>query len=432
MQTTEINHLGDVPNDCYANEATDRLTEILGGANAIGASIILRSRNPSAIDRFGRLRRHIFIIKNGKEVNVGKQLVEEGLALPLTMTDENIYDAEYAKIAQEAKSRRIGLWSTIGKSATNHCPTSADSTNTSFNIIVNFDADGDDNTNVNGEWVKIKNTSGKSVDISNWWLRDSALHFFRFPNATMIDNNEEITVYVGKGTNSNNTFYWGNNIPIFDNSWDGVFLLDYLDSRSSTTDLREIPRGNIKAAALYPCLVGCTDPLETKIIIEANPNAPGDDNQNVNGEWIRITNISDININLKNYLLHYVLAGSRTYFFNTSTTLYPNDKLYVYMGKGSNSRLKKYIGRDTAILANSGGKAWLTTMTSILVSEVIWPSLDTDGDGILNDNDDDDDNDGVSDLDEIRAGTNPLDKDDKPLLGKDTAFLIPIISILLN
>jgi micrococcal nuclease len=429
IQTTEVNH-GGAPNDCYADEATQRLTSITGGE---GATVILRSKNLNAVDRFGRLRRHIFVIKNGQEVNVGKKLLEEGLALPLTMDDETIYDAQYAKIAQIAKSESLGLWSSIGLTAANHCAVSADSANSSFDIMVKFDAEGDDNQNVNGEWVKIKNTSGRRVDISHWWLRDSALYFFRFPNATILDRGEEITVYVGKGQNSSNTFYWGKNYPIFDNSWDGVYLHDYLDyDTEDYSNLRDLPRGNIKAAFLYPCVYNCTDDLKTKIFIVANADAPGNDQQNVNGEWVSIANISDGNINLKNYLLHYVKHGSRSYYFEDDTILYPNEVLYLYMGRGTDTRLEKYVGRSTPILANSGGEAWLTTMDSILVGSFSWPSIDTDGDGLLNDVDKDDDNDGTSDIDEIRAGTNPLDKNDKPMIEKNIAFLVPIIMSLLD
>jgi endonuclease YncB( thermonuclease family) len=426
IQTMEVNP-GDIPNDCYADEATRRIEEITGG---VGARVILRSQNPNAIDRFGRLRRHVFVVNNGKEVNIGKRLLEEGLAFSLTMDNETIYDAEYAQIAQIAKSKSLGLWSSIGISSANHCPVSADSANSSFEIVANFDANGDDNQNVNGEWIKIKNTSGRSVDISHWWLRDSALYFFRFPSSTVLENGEEVTVFIGKGQNTKNTFYWGKDFPILDNTWDGIYLHDYLDYGTDYSNSRDLPRGNIKAAFLYPCLTECTDDLKNKIFITANPDAPGNDQQNVNGEWIQITNIFHKDIDLKNYLLHYSEQGSQSYYFHQTTILHPHDVLTLHMGKGTDTRLQKYVGKSTPILANTKGKAWLTTMDGIQISSFSWPSVDTDGDGLLDNIDEDDDNDGVSDIDEILAGTNPLDRYDKPFTDKDAALLVPIINLL--
>lgn len=48
------------------------------------------------------------------------------------------------------------------------------------------------------------------------------------------------------------------------------------------------------------------------------------------------------------------------------------------------------------------------------------PATDTDGDGIPDSTDTDDDNDGVSDIDEIAAGTDPKDATDKPTLCSDS------------
>jgi len=187
------------PNDCYADEATQRLTDLIGG---IGSTVILRSLNASTKIR-NRLARHLFINKNGQEINVGEKLLEEGLVLPFLHESETTYNNTYMLAAKIAKANHLGIWSSI-----NHCSTPADSANSIFQICLNHDAEGDDNTNLNGEWIKIKNISGRTVDISKWWLRDSGLNFFRFENSTILSDNEELFIYGGTGTNTTNKLYW--------------------------------------------------------------------------------------------------------------------------------------------------------------------------------------------------------------------------------
>jgi len=364
IQTMEINLFG-TSNDCFADEATQRVEVLTGG---VGATVILRSKYPTQRDRFNRLLRHVFTSSGGQEIDLSKKLLEEGLALPLESYNENTYESAYLSIAQNAKKQEINIWS-----PSNHCSTVADSENVNLKILVHYDANGDDNNNLNDEWVKIRNNSGRSVDISHWWLRDSALNFFRFPASTIIADNGELIIHGGTGTTTNNVFYWGNNEPIFANSGDSAYLHDYLDYSEEDTETTYSPKGNIKSSFLYPCLGTCADNLKDKISIVAHYDAKGDDAQNINDEWIRITNISNIDINLQNYLLHYDLLGSKEYVFHALDILHPNEAMFIHVGVGTDSRLVKYIGRDTPILSNSSGKVWITTYDDIQIDEFAWP-----------------------------------------------------------
>jgi len=366
IQAMEIDHTDSSDlNDCFADEATQRLTEITGG---VGAQVILRAKNPDQRDRFGRLPRHVFVKDGDKEIDVSKQMLEEGLVLPMEYYDEDTYAEAYFQVAQEARRAQIGLWS-----PTNHCQTSADSEDVNFEIVVHYDANGDDYDNLEDEWVKIKNHSGRSVDLSHWWLRDSALHFFRFPASTVIGDDEELIIRGGTGTSTADELFWGNSEPIFSNSKDGIYLQDYLDYDAEDTETTYSPKGNLKASFIYPCIGTCTDALQGKIDLIAHYDAQGDDTQNVNDEWVRISNISDEDINLENYLLHYSLSGSREYTFERTDTLHPGESMLIHMGKGSDSRLVKYVGRSTPILSNSSGKVWMTTYDRILIDAFSWP-----------------------------------------------------------
>ncbi len=77
------------------------------------------------------------------------------------------------------------------------------------------------------------------------------------------------------------------------------------------------------------------------------------------------------------------------------------------------SRISARIVRARATVA--GGKEESIDFSQSLTAEVsVSVDVDTDKDGVGNKVDPDDDNDGISDMEEIRAGTNPLVKDAPP------------------
>jgi len=112
---------------------------------------------------------------------------------------------------------------------------------------------------------------------------------------------------------------------------------------------------------------------------------------------------------------------------NTNDTLggaswsYNSDKPdFSYIDRNTFSlRVSGNTGENVSFTFNNGQKIKLTISANdtaknplnITCSQI----TDTDGDGLLDSDDLDDDNDGYSDTDENRAGSNPLDANDKPL-----------------
>lgn len=350
IQAMEIHPFEDnISNDYYADEATAKLSQLLG---SVGSKITLKSEysNTEILDRPAK---HVYI----GETNVAKTLLEEGYVLPFPHETENIYNELYLRLAQEAKDKKIGLWEKSDN----------------FKIIVNYDAEGDDKTNLNGEWIKITNETGITQDISNWILRDSGLNFFVFPNNTSIKNNETITVYGGKGSNTGNTFYWENTDSFLDNFGEGVFLHENLNGLVSSNDT--YPVGEVLGASIFPYTNTLPDKFEGKVSVTANYDAQGDDNVNLNGEWIEVKNISSKTIDLEGYQLHSEPLGSDHYYFDESTPLKAGETLKLHVGSGTDSALTKYWHKDTGILANSSDRVWLDTIDGKLVDEYTWPSI---------------------------------------------------------
>jgi hypothetical protein len=113
-----------------------------------------------------------------------------------------------------------------------------------------YDADGNDFQNVNGEWARISNPSGVPVSLRGWWFRDSAALRYRFPRRARVPAHRSVLLGMGRGRDGGGVFHWGLRTPPFQNPsydrrgiGDGGYLFD--------------PRGNLRAWVMYPCLVAC-------------------------------------------------------------------------------------------------------------------------------------------------------------------------------
>ena len=89
---------------------------------------------------------------------------------------------------------------------------------------VNADAAGNDNDNLNDEYVVLENTEDTAVDMSGWTLTDTAAHTYTFPTGFTLPAGEEVTVHTGSGTDTNTDLYWGKESAIWNNNRDTVIL----------------------------------------------------------------------------------------------------------------------------------------------------------------------------------------------------------------
>lgn len=87
---------------------------------------------------------------------------------------------------------------------------------------IEYDPVGDD---VQGEYVRIENSGGRSADMTNWTLRDDANHVFTFPTFTL-DAGSSVRVWTRGGTNSATDLYWGSGSAIWNNTGDCAYLRD--------------------------------------------------------------------------------------------------------------------------------------------------------------------------------------------------------------
>ena len=94
-----------------------------------------------------------------------------------------------------------------------------------------------------------------------------------------------------------------------------------------------------------------------------NYDAPGDDWNNPNGEYVIIENNGTANINLKGWKLmdeigHSTGLSSHIYTF-PDITLKPGDTVYIHSGTGTDHDHVLYWGKDIPIWNNDGDTAYL-------------------------------------------------------------------------
>lgn len=197
--------------ECYAAEATDALSDLI-----MGQSVWLES-DTSDRDQYGRLLRYVWTM-DGQFVNAWT--VEEGYSIARDYPPDTSRSNELHAAQQQASDARLGLW------ASNACGPA----DTSYVVIaaIEYDALGDDNQNLNGEWVDVQNLDQVTVDLSGWVLKDeSASHRFRFPQGTILEPGAKVRVFTGCGSDSPLSLHWCNTgSAVWNNSGDTAFLLD--------------------------------------------------------------------------------------------------------------------------------------------------------------------------------------------------------------
>ncbi|HEV2061358.1 MAG TPA: lamin tail domain-containing protein, partial [Solirubrobacteraceae bacterium] len=173
----------------------------------------------------------------GEWRDVGRVLVAEGHALWLNNSVEWAWNAVYAAAAERARDQRLRLWHPDGCGA-------GPSADADLDLRVNWDADGVDAQNPNGEWIRVVNRSDRDVPLGGWWVRDSALRRYTFPAWAKVEAHGSVTVRIGAGEAQGSVFHWGLREAVFENpvgdgrsAGDGAYLFD--------------PDGDLRASALY-------------------------------------------------------------------------------------------------------------------------------------------------------------------------------------
>ena len=117
-----------------------------------------------------RLRRSVWVKVRGRWRDLARIEQQRGLALWLPNGIENAHNREYAVLAQRARAERRALYDPDA------CGAGPDQ-DVPITVTVNWDADGNDEGNLDGEWVDVHNGGSRALPVGGWWIRDSLLRF---------------------------------------------------------------------------------------------------------------------------------------------------------------------------------------------------------------------------------------------------------------
>jgi len=111
-------------------------------------------------------------------------------------------------------TQETGLWT---------CATDGGETPTgsSLAVSVRADATGNDNDNLNDEYVTLTNTGSDSLTLDGWTVTDAAGHEYGFEELTL-EPGASLRLHTGSGTDRDGHRYWGASGAIWNNGGDTV------------------------------------------------------------------------------------------------------------------------------------------------------------------------------------------------------------------
>ena len=172
MEMTRYSHTRSLRRGkCHAVAATNRLEDLLRKGHM---RVRLAAQHATSHSGSRRIRRQVSVRIDGHWVDTGRVLMSEGHTLFLSNPEEWAWNRRYLELAREAAFRGVRLWNPRGCGA-------GTARGATLDMQLNYDADGVDFENVNGEWARIGNRSPFPVSLRGWTFRDSAALTYRFP-----------------------------------------------------------------------------------------------------------------------------------------------------------------------------------------------------------------------------------------------------------
>ena len=188
--------------DMYFFEEAKVFMEIL----VLGKQVKLE-KDVTDKDMYGRYLRYVYL----PDIFVNLEMVKSGFANAYTYPPDVKYTDKFLEAERSARANESGLWE--------KSPTEV------LKVVVNYDAEGKDNENVNGEWVEIKNTGLKALNLKNWTLKDLGTNIYEFGNY-ILESDETVFLYSGSGTDTADRLYWNSTAPIWNNEHDTLYIRD--------------------------------------------------------------------------------------------------------------------------------------------------------------------------------------------------------------
>lgn len=194
----------------YGDEATKENRQLV-----LGKEVTLEY-DKALKDQYNRTLAYVYV----GEVFVNKHLVEQGLALTETVPPNEKHEGTFLEAEAKAQSNCLGLWDGLCSQSKNSCVVITD---------IHFDAEGNDTTNKNDEWITFQNICDYEISLTNYTLKDrSASNAYIFKD-TMLYPQQFLRLHSGCGQDSSNDLYWQcpeKRSAVWNNETDHAFLYD--------------------------------------------------------------------------------------------------------------------------------------------------------------------------------------------------------------
>jgi competence protein ComEC len=161
----------------------------------------------------------VVLTTNGSAMTVGTQY--RAPTDPLELRDATPADAESTAAVETRTVLPLG-GAPSAPAATDGGTTTADASDELAVARIHADAAGNDNENLNDEYVVFENTGSQSIDLGGWTVRDAAGHTYTFPAGFTLAPGAEVTLYTGSGEDSATALYWGADGAVWNNAGDTI------------------------------------------------------------------------------------------------------------------------------------------------------------------------------------------------------------------
>lgn len=172
--------------------------------------------DPRADRRGGYGRLLVYLYHDDQLFNL--QLLRQGYA---RLYESQFTERErFAAAEREARTNDVGLWGYNTPSTTR----TNGSTGPIALVAINADAPGNDNENLDEEYVRLRNDANRTLTLTDWTIADAAGHTYTFPDGFTLDQGAIVTVYTGRGSDSASELYWGRTTAVWNNDGDRVTI----------------------------------------------------------------------------------------------------------------------------------------------------------------------------------------------------------------
>ena len=188
--------------DMYFFEEAKAFMEIM----VLGKQVKLE-KDVTDKDMYGRYLRYVYL----PDIFVNLEMIKSGFANAYTYPPDVKYTDKFIEAERRARLNEAGLWQKSPSEV--------------LEVVLNYDAEGKDTENLNGEWVEIKNTGLKSLNLKNWTLKDLGTNIYKFEGC-LLKPGETVFLYSGPGTDTTGKLYWNSSSPIWNNEHDTLYIRD--------------------------------------------------------------------------------------------------------------------------------------------------------------------------------------------------------------